>query len=101
MPFLIADLDQGVSQRVLERPVGRRELADGLEQLGHRRLLADPAQGLGRGAPVLERWLMKELDQQGHGIPVAPQARRMNRGLADRLIAIGQGAADDERRAAG
>ena len=52
----IIDLDQGVSQGVFEDAVGRGELAECLEQLGHSRPVADPAQRLGRGSAVRSDW---------------------------------------------
>ena len=50
----VVDLDQGIGQRVLEDAV-RPSSPTASSRAGHGRLVADPPEGLGRGAAVLER----------------------------------------------
>ena len=53
--FRIADLDEGISQRVLERPVRDREIAPmALSSSGTADFVTDPAQCLGRCSPVMK-----------------------------------------------
>ena len=67
-------------------------LADRLEQRGDGRAVADPSEGLRR--PRVDsgvEGISQELNECGDGLAVAPQARRMDRGLADGVVRIEEG----------
>ena len=84
----IADLDQGISERMLERAVTGR--AGGGQKRGHGGLVADSPQGLGGGAAVVHRRGFEQLDELRAGPAVAPEPGRMDRGLADGFVGVGQ-----------
>ena len=73
---------------MFERAVSRR--AGSGQERGHGGLIADSPQCLGGGAAVVHRRAFEQLDESVDGAAVAPEPRRMNRGLPDGFVRIGQ-----------
>lgn len=92
----VADLDQGVRQGVLQGAIGR--LSGRGQQCRDGGGVAEPAQGLGGGPPVLRRGSADEGHEPRQGLPIQPDAGRMGRHLADRLVGVSQGFAGDAAR---